>query len=200
MNNAPIGTALVSLEGKWLATNAAMNTFLGYSEEELRSTDFQSITHEDDLESDLFNVKKLLSGEIDSFELDKRYVRPDGEIMWGHLCVVLVRSDDGQPLHYISQILDITETRKLDFLRNEFMSIITHELRTPMTIVAGALDMLDVVCPNGPIEKVQQLVKIAKRGGDRLRTALEDILDFEHVSSGALSLNLTETNIIEILG
>tara|TARA_R110002072_G_scaffold25737_1_gene86151 strand:+ start:3022 stop:4251 length:1230 start_codon:yes stop_codon:yes gene_type:complete len=200
MNNAPIGTALVSLEGKWLATNAAMTAFLGYSEEELRSTDFQSITHADDLESDLLNVQKLLSGEIDSFELDKRYVRPDGEIMWGHLCVVLVRSDDGQPLHYISQILDITETRKLDFLRNEFMSIIAHELRTPMTIVAGALDMLDVVCPNGPIEKVQQLVKIAKRGGDRLRKALEDILDFEHVSSGALSLNLTETNVIEILG
>ena len=120
MNNAPIGTALVSLEGKWLATNAAMTSFLGYSEEELRSTDCQSITHADDLESVLFNVQKLLSGEIDSFELDKRYVRPDGEIMWGHLCVVLVRSDDGQPLHYISQILDITETRKLDFLRNEF--------------------------------------------------------------------------------
>ncbi|KZZ25515.1 hypothetical protein A3753_15420 [Sulfitobacter sp. HI0082] len=200
MHNAPIGTALVSLEGKWLATNAAMNAFLGYSEEELRRTNFQSITHEDDLESELFKVQKLLSGEIDSFELGKRYVRPDGEIMWGHLCVVLVRSDDGQPLHYISQILDITETRKLDFLRNEFMSIIAHELRTPMTIVAGALDMLDVVCPNGSIEKVQQLVKIAKRGGDRLRTALEDILDFEHVSSGALSLNLTETNIIETLG
>jgi len=80
------------------------------------------------------------------------------------------------------------------------MSIIAHELRTPVTAVVGALDMLDVICPNGPIEKVQQLVKIAKRGGDRLRTALEDLLDFEQVSGGALSLNLTETNIIEILG
>ena len=157
MNNAPIGTALVSLEGQWLATNAAMTAFLGYSEEELRSTDFQSITHEDDLDSCLLKVQKLLSGEIDAFELDKRYVRPDGEIVWGHLCVVLVRSDDGQPLHYITQVLDITEARKLDFLRNEFMSIIAHELRTPVTAVVGALDMLDVVCPNGPIEKVQQL-------------------------------------------
>ncbi|WOI30784.1 PAS domain-containing sensor histidine kinase [Sulfitobacter dubius] len=200
MNNAPIGTALVSLEGKWLATNAAMSAFLGYSEEELRSTDFQSITYEDDLESDLFKVQELLSGEIDAFELDKRYVRPDGEIMWGHLCVVLVRSDDGQPLHYISQVLDITETRKLDFLRNEFMSIVAHELRTPVTAVVGALDMLEVVCPNGPNEKVQNLVKIAKRGGDRLRTALEDLLDFEQVSGGTLSLNLTETNIIENIG
>ncbi|UWR39566.1 PAS domain S-box protein [Sulfitobacter sp. W074] len=199
MNNAPIGTALVSLEGQWLATNAAMTAFLGYSEEELRSTDFQSITHEDDLKSCLLKVQKLLNGEIDAFELHKRYVRPDGEIVWGHLCVVLVRSDDGQPLHYITQVLDITEARKLDFLRNEFMSIVAHELRTPVTAVVGALDMLDIICPNGPIEKVQQLVKIAKRGGDRLRTALEDLLDFEQMSGGVLSLNLTDTNIIEIL-
>ncbi|MFG6638095.1 PAS domain S-box protein [Sulfitobacter sp. 1A12126] len=200
MNNAPIGTALVSLEGKWLATNAAMTVFLGYSEEELRSIDFQSITHDDDLESCLLNVQKLLSGEVDAFEIDKRYVRPDGEVVWGHLCVVLVRSEDGQPLHYITQVLDITETRKLDFLRNEFMSIIAHELRTPVTAVVGALDMLDVVCPNGPFEKVQQLVKIAKRGGDRLRTALEELLDFEQVSGGTLSVNLSESNITEILG
>ncbi|UWR35233.1 PAS domain S-box protein (plasmid) [Sulfitobacter sp. W027] len=200
MKNAPIGTALISLEGKWLAANAAMTTFLGYTESELENTDFQTVTHEDDLADSLMNAQKLLKGEVDAFEMEKRYVRPDGEVVWGHLSVVLVRSDEGHPLHYITQVLDITEKRRLDFLRNEFMSIIAHELRTPVTAVVGALDMLDVVCPNGPTEKVQQLVKIAKRGGDRLRTALEDLLDFEQVSGGTLSLNLTETNIIEILG
>ena len=177
-----------------------MTTFLGYTESELENTDFQTVTHEDDLADSLMNAQKLLKGEVDAFEMEKRYVRPDGEVVWGHLSVVLVRSDEGHPLHYITQVLDITEKRRLDFLRNEFMSIIAHELRTPVTAVVGALDMLDVVCPNGPTEKVQQLVKIAKRGGDRLRTALEDLLDFEQVSGGTLSLNLTETNIIEILG
>ncbi|NUH63978.1 PAS domain S-box protein [Sulfitobacter sp. S0837] len=199
MNNAPIGTAVVSLEGKWLATNAAMTAFVGYSEEELRCTDFQSITHEDDLQSCIHNVQKLLSGEVDAFKIDKRYVRPDGEVVWGHLCVVLVRSESGQPMHYIAQVLDITENRKLDFLRSEFMSIIAHELRTPVTAIAGALDMLDLACSSGSIENAQKLVKIAKRGSDRLRSALEDILDFEQVSGGALSPNLTETNIIEVI-
>lgn len=199
MNNAPIGTALASLEGKWLATNSAMAAFLGYSEEELKCTDFQSITHEDDLEKCMSCAKKLLDGEDDAFEIEKRYVRPAGEVVWGHLCVVLVRSESGQPLHYIAQVLDITESKKLDFLRNEFMSIIAHELRTPVTAIVGALDMLDLACSHGSIEKVQKLVKIAKRGGDRLRTALEDLLDFEQVSGGIFSLNLTEANIVDII-
>lgn len=199
MKNAPIGTALISLEGKWIATNAAMASFLGYTERELEESDFQTVTHEDDLADSLTNAQKLLNGEADTFEMDKRYVRPDGEVVWGHLSVVLARSDDGQPLHYITQILDITEKRRLDFLRNEFMSIIAHELRTPVTAIVGALDMLDVVCANGAIENIQKLVKIAKRGGDRLRTSLEDLLDFEQVSGGTLSLSLTEANIIELL-
>lgn len=104
MKNAPIGTALISLEGKWLAANAAMTTFLGYTESELENTDFQTVTHEDDLADSLMNAQKLLKGEVDAFEMEKRYVRPDGEVVWGHLSVVLVRSDEGHPLHYITQV------------------------------------------------------------------------------------------------
>jgi PAS domain S-box-containing protein len=112
MEHSAIGMALVAPNGHWLKVNRALCRIVGYSEAELLATDFQSITHPDDLDADLMQVQRLLRGEIVDYEMEKRYGHKDGHLVWILLTVSLVRDRDGQPRHFISQIQDITE-RKL---------------------------------------------------------------------------------------
>ncbi|HEX4637902.1 MAG TPA: PAS domain S-box protein [Chthoniobacterales bacterium] len=109
---AAIGMALVSPEGKWLRVNRSICEITGYSEAELLKRTFQDITHPDDLESDLENVRKMLANEIDSYQMEKRYFHKDGSIVWILLSVSLVRTKSGEPLFFIGQIQDITRQKE----------------------------------------------------------------------------------------
>lgn len=105
---AAVGMALVGLDGRWLKVNRALCEALGYSEEELILLTFQEVTHPADLERDLAEMERLRRGEISTYEMEKRYQRKDGEILWARLDVVLVRDECGAPEMYISQVMDIT--------------------------------------------------------------------------------------------
>lgn len=111
---ASIGMALVALDGHWLRVNRAICELVGYSEQELLEKTFQDMTHPDDLENDLNYVQKVLEGEIDSYQLEKRYFHRLGHVIWVLLSVSLVRDSRGEPLHFISQIQDITERKQAE--------------------------------------------------------------------------------------
>ncbi|MEM1335291.1 MAG: PAS domain S-box protein, partial [Actinomycetota bacterium] len=108
---AAIGMVLVNPDGTFLRANQACCDFFGRTEEELRTIGFQEITHPDDLERDEQFVAQVLAGEIDTYQMEKRYLRPDGRAVWGLLSVSLVRDEQGEPLHFISQIQDIDRQR-----------------------------------------------------------------------------------------
>ncbi|HEY0968784.1 MAG TPA: PAS domain S-box protein [Opitutaceae bacterium] len=105
---AGIGMALVGLDGRWLRINRATCDIVGYPEEELLKKTFQDITHPDDLDSDLEQMRGLLASRERSYRMEKRYFHRDGHVVWVRLTVSLVRDSEGAPLHYISQIEDIT--------------------------------------------------------------------------------------------
>ncbi len=113
MHYAPIGMALVSTEGKWLEINQAICAMLGYSEKEMIATNFQSITHPEDLQKDLNFVEQMLAGTLSTYQMEKRYFHKDGHIIWALLNVSLVRDGDGNPKYFISQIENITESKQL---------------------------------------------------------------------------------------
>lgn len=109
---ATIGMALVSLEGRWLKVNEALCKITGYTEEELLKTNFQALTYEADLESDLDNIKKLIAGKIDNYQMEKRYYHKKGHLIWIALSVSLIRNEKNKPLYFISQVLDITKQKQ----------------------------------------------------------------------------------------
>jgi diguanylate cyclase (GGDEF)-like protein/PAS domain S-box-containing protein len=111
---AVIGMALVSPEGRWLRVNRALCHLVGYCEEELLHTDFQTITHRDDLGNDLAEVYRMLTGEILTFQLEKRFIHKRGFEIWTSASASLVRDVDGRPLHFILQIQDITERKRAE--------------------------------------------------------------------------------------
>ncbi len=113
-DGAPIGMALVSLEGRFVEINQSLCQIVGYSKEQLQHLTFQEITYPEDLAGDLRLVEQLLQGELPFYLLEKRYIHQDGHLVWVLLNVSLVRDSDDQPLYFIAQIQDITAR-----LRNE---------------------------------------------------------------------------------
>ena len=107
------GMALVALNGSWLRVNRALCEIIGYSESELQHKTFQEITHPEDLEKDLASVRELLTGKRRNYLMEKRYFHRDGHTVWVRLTVSLVRDAAGQPLHFVSQVEDITESKRL---------------------------------------------------------------------------------------
>lgn len=104
-----VGMALVSLEGRWMEVNDALCEMLGYTREELLIKDFQTLTHPDDLQNDLNLLGRLLDDEIENYAMQKRYYRKNGELIQANLWVALVRNRQGAPLHFVSQIQNITQ-------------------------------------------------------------------------------------------
>ncbi|WP_413700754.1 PAS domain S-box protein [Psychromonas sp. KJ10-10] len=110
--SANIGISHVGLDGQWISANKALCSMLGYSEEELFNLTFQNITHEDDLQKDLECVQQLLKGEGDSYKMEKRYYKNNGELFWAMLSVSIVR-EDHKPLYFISVIEDINTQKEI---------------------------------------------------------------------------------------
>ncbi len=112
--NAAIGMALVSPEGKFLKVNAGVCSLLGYSEEELLTKTFQDLTYPDDLDSNLKYLRRLLAGEIETYKIEKRYFHKEGRIVWALLAVSLAKDVAGSPLYLISQLENITERKQAE--------------------------------------------------------------------------------------
>lgn len=128
---AAVGMAHVSLDGKLIKFNDKMSDILGYSRDHLEGLSFQEVTFPPDLEADLELLRQLLSGEIENYSLEKRYIRRDGSLAWALITVSLRRHPDGSPNHLISVVQDIAQRKAVEgalkarerFLENIFSSI-----------------------------------------------------------------------------
>jgi len=112
--HAALGIALIAPDGRWLRVNRAMCQIVGYGEDELLATTFQAITHPDDVDADVASVHRMLAGEIQSYQMEKRYTHRQGHVIWALLSVSLARDADGTPRYFISQVQDITERKRAE--------------------------------------------------------------------------------------
>ena len=107
------GMALISPRGRFLQVNRALCDIVGYRETELLDRDFQTITHPGDLEVCLNKVKEMLAGTIHTYQIEKRCLHRNGQQVWVFLSASLVRDGSGEPLHFVSQVQDITEKKRV---------------------------------------------------------------------------------------
>src|SRR5918995_933579 len=113
-DHAPIGVAMVSLEGRYLQVNRSLGEILGYTEEELQALTWQEITHPDDLAASSAYARRIVEGEFPRYHLEKRFLHADGHKVWASLSVSLVRDGEGEPLYFVSQIQDVSERKVLE--------------------------------------------------------------------------------------
>ncbi len=113
-DDAPIGMALVDLDGRWLRLNRAVSQMCGYTEAELRARTFDELGHPDDSELDKPMIRELLAGRRRSYAVEKRLLHADGHILHvlGH--VSLMHGDGEQPLYFLIQLVDLSERRQME--------------------------------------------------------------------------------------
>jgi diguanylate cyclase (GGDEF)-like protein/PAS domain S-box-containing protein len=109
--HAEVGLTITDLDGRLLVVNERFCDMVGRSADALAGTHFKDLTHPDDVNDDLQSIQRLLSGELSQYRLNKRYVRPDGEIIWARLSVSVQRDDAGEPRHLISAAQDISDLK-----------------------------------------------------------------------------------------
>lgn len=174
-----IGMALVSPSGRFLYANRVLCTMLGYGAEQLKELTFQDITHPEDLSTDLKNVELLLKGEMETYQMEKRYIAASGNIVWAKLTVSLVWDKNGKPEFFISQIEDITLAKALQ-----------QDVQNQNMKLRGAVETLE--------QKLNQLLEINRIIGHNFRGSVANIkllvTLYQQKNSG-----LTEEQIIEMI-
>jgi diguanylate cyclase (GGDEF)-like protein/PAS domain S-box-containing protein len=172
-SSAALGMALVSLEGRWLDVNDSLCGILGYTRAELLLIDFQTLTHPDDLHTDLALLGDLLAGRREHYHMEKRYLGKAGNLVWGRLSVSLVRTESGEPLHFVSQIQDVTAQRLSGQQLRE------SEQRTRVTLDAVA-DMVLTLDLHGGIQYANAAATraLAGEGADALAgSQLQEVVE-----------------------
>ena len=108
-DQSPIGASILALDYRFLRVNDALCRITGYAESEMLEKTMVEITHPEDVAETIEWAQRLLSGELDRYEIDKRYVRQDGGTVWVHLSVRLIRDEAGRPLYLMPIVQDVTE-------------------------------------------------------------------------------------------
>lgn len=190
-----IGFALVALDGRWLQVNRALCEIVGYDPQELLVRTFQDITHPDDLETDLSNVRDLLAGRTTHYHMEKRYYHKYGDLVWVLLSVSLVRSDKEEPLYFVSQIQDITQ-RKAAVAKQEellaelqaanaemerFTYTVSHDLKSPLITIQSFLGLLERDLAAGNRSQAENDLMRIGRAARRMHAMLEELLKLSRI-------------------
>ncbi len=112
--HAPMGIAITDWKWYFQLCNSAYTAMLGYTEEELRHKVFSELVHPDDRDANIAEIRLLMAGELPFFEIDNRYVRKDGEIVWVHKSVSVLRDEKAAPAYFLALVTDITERKRAD--------------------------------------------------------------------------------------
>ncbi len=206
------GMAIVSPDGHWLRINKNLCKIVGYSEDELLKTTFQAITHPDDLPKNIEAQKQLLAGKIQYLQTEKRYRQRDGHYVWVLMTTSLVRSEQGKPLYFVTQVVDINERKLAEELRlenerlvlanqarSEFLAVMSHELRTPLNAVIGFSELLKRGMAGELNKKQGHYVDNVLVSGKHLLTLISDILDIARVEAGKMELVIEKISVPEVL-
>ena len=191
---SPIGILLTDFRsGQNYDVNTALLEYSGYSYSEFLALNYWSATPEDYREQTQQAITDLKEhGRFGPME--QEFIRKDGTRFPILLQGVLVERAGSEPLIW-SLVEDISERRKIDRMKNEFISTVSHELRTPLTSISGSLGLI-AGGVFGPLpDKVKAMVAIAARNSDQLRHLIDDLLDMEKLVSGQVDMQMRSENI-----
>lgn len=204
--DGPMAIAIVATDLRIQRTNAAFRRMLGYDEEALRGLTLRDVTHPDDRELDARLSERNFAGEIPGYEIEHRYVRRDGDVIWGRLAATVVRDAGGGPLYGLRMVEDITETkeaeaarREFDSLKDAFVRIVSHDLQNPLIAIGGLAESLAGAPGDLSGEDHRRLLgRIAVHAG-RLRRMVGSLLDLDRLYQGAATAQRRPTALDDLV-
>ncbi|WP_051273641.1 hybrid sensor histidine kinase/response regulator [Desulfotruncus alcoholivorax] len=182
-NHAIIGMAVLDVEGRVLESNPALQKMLGYSGAELKGRAFTEVSHPDDIKKDLDLFRDLLAEKRERYQLEKRYVRKDGKLLWAKVSASVVRSPRGVPVLIIRMVEDITARKQAEKELDNFFDL--------------SLDMLCILDNKGYFRRINPSFQktLGYTGAELLEKRITDFVhpdDLEKIKGFAHHLNTRE--------
>jgi PAS domain S-box-containing protein len=185
---------VASFEGYFHQLNPSWARVLGFSLDEIRARPFLELIHPDDRELTQREMQRLRIGGR-SVDFENRFLGRDGAYRW--LSWRAVALADQERIYAVAR--DVSDRKKLDQIKNDFISVVSHELRTPLTSIRGSLGLLAGGVAGEIPEKARGLIEIAAKNSDRLVRLINDILDVEKVESGSMNFRFQRVDIAVLL-
>jgi PAS domain S-box-containing protein len=180
---AAAGMVVISTFNNILQVNPAFCTFTGYSENELLNSSLLDITHPDDSDRILSMYDDLFSLKSRSIDCERRYIRKDGSIVWGHVSVACILGGDGRPAYAIALVQDINMRKALEeqllqanMELDAFAHTVSHDLRSPLTPIIGYVQFIQEQYSAELPPEVNEMLSEVLSQGERMHLMLEDLL------------------------
>lgn len=221
---AAVGMAQASLDGKLLLVNQKLCDLLGRSAEELQNLRFQEFTHPEDLQMELKYLDQLLAGEINSYTIEKRYIRPDGEPVWANLMVSVLHHSDGNlslfgvvedirdrkqaqeallaradELAKMTAILAKTTTnlKKRNQELDQFAYVVSHDLKAPLRAIANLSSWIEEDLHEVMTSDTQQQMNLLRGRVHRMEALINGLLEYSRV--GRIHTAVEVVNVSKLL-
>jgi PAS domain S-box-containing protein len=187
--HAPIPMAISSIDGRMVLVNDAMESTFGYSKEELLKRNLSSVSVSEDMPENWALRRKLLSGESDHFQMNKRFVHKNGNVLHTLLKASLMRNSLGRPTHFLGQVVDITDVKKAQEAQtrqnqelakinaelDRFVYSTSHDLRAPLTSLLGLVNLVEAEPVN---DEVRQYLRMMRTSIGRMDSFISEITDY----------------------
>ena len=214
---AAVGIAKTTLCGQFMRVNPGFCQIVRYAESELLQKNWQAITHPDDIEADREYVSSLLSGNIQTFSLEKRLVCKDEAVRWANVTVSAMRDANGTPQYLICAIEDIsqrklvqellqasldTQTRYAQELTRsnaeleQFSYVASHDLQAPLSTIAGYAQLLEKRCHNQLDAQGNKFIRNIVNSCERMQALIDDLLEYSRVGRSEKPFDVIDCNLV----
>lgn len=201
LEDAPVGMAVMDAEGRFIELNAALSRLCGHDAEFMKSE--MRLSHL--LSRKCFvalsrDVRELIrSGGAETYQSQVKVRTLSREECWGLFHLSWIYDKNRDQYVYIAQITDITQQKRVEQIKTEFVATVSHELRTPLTSIKGALGLLEATAASAMPDTAVRLLEIARVNADRLTVLVNNILDLEKISSGEVSFVAAPTPLRSLI-
>ncbi|MBW4459307.1 MAG: CHASE3 domain-containing protein [Nodosilinea sp. WJT8-NPBG4] len=221
-NQAAVGIAHVNSDGRWLRVNEKLCQIVGYTRSELLQRTFQDITYSEDLDIDVAYFHQMLADEIQTYSMEKRYIRKDHSLVWINLTVSLVRKSTREPDYFIAVVEDISDRKQAEDALQQlndtleqrvrertaqlaetnqeleaFTYSVSHDLRAPLRTMQGFAQALLEDCGDQIENFCKSYVDSIIDDAVQMNGLISDLLDYSRLTR--TQINLQPTNLNEVV-
>lgn len=191
----------LNLEAGTLYASPRAWHILGYRPGELSSDLklWERVLAADDLPHAKEQLAQAVLSKIDHFTTELRFQHKNGRIVPMLVRGYIQRDHNGQALRISGTSMDLTEHKRIEQMKNEFVSTVSHELRTPLTSISGALGLITGGVMGAIPDTMQQMLEIAHRNSLRLGHLINDLLDMEKIAAGKMTFDMREHSLRRLL-